>query len=69
MTTGAAPKPSARNVAISRVREETAESKKTVLGVLDRHTGTRWADGHRWTATSPERNYMEFTALEKPLYG
>ena len=54
---------------VAAVREETAESKKTVLGVLDRHTGTRWADGHRWTATSPERNYMEFTALEKPLYG
>ena len=54
---------------LAAVRDETGESKKKVLGVLDRHTGTRWGDGHRWTASSPERNYVEFTALEMPLYG
>jgi len=54
---------------VAAVREDTGESKKTVLGVLDRHAGTRWGDGHRWTASSPARNYVEFTALEKPLYG
>ncbi len=60
--------PMKRTELVAAVRDYTGESKKTVLGVLDRHTGTRWADGHRWSVTIGERNSNEFTALEKPLY-
>jgi len=53
---------------VAAVREETGESKKRVLKVLSEHTGTRWRDGHRWTTTSPERNVIEYVALDEPLY-